>query len=160
LFFLLTVIIKKTKKEKAKMSEAKNGDIVKVHYTGTLEDGTVFDSSEEREPLQFIIGKGQLIKGFEEAVIGMSVGETKSVRIPSDEAYGSHREELLLKFNKSDFPPSIEPKEGLVINLVSPDGKTIFATIIEISGDSLTLDANHPLAGKDLTFNIDLVEIT
>ncbi len=141
------------------MSEAKNGDTVKVHYTGTLEDGTVFDSSKERDPLQFTLGKGQLIKGFEEAVIGMSVGETKSLRIPSDEAYGSHREDLLLKFNKSDFPPDIEPKGGLVINLVSPDGRNLLATITEISGDSITLDANHPLAGKDLTFNIDLVEI-
>jgi peptidylprolyl isomerase len=141
------------------MSEAKNGDTVKVHYTGTLEDGTVFDSSKERDPLQFTLGKGQLIKGFEEAVIGMSVGETKALRIPSDEAYGSHREDLLLKFNKSDFPPDIEPKEGIVINLVSPDGRNLLATITEISGDSITLDANHPLAGKDLTFNIDLVEI-
>jgi len=141
------------------MSEAKNGDTVKVHYTGTLEDGSVFDSSKERDPLQFILGKGQLIKGFEEAVIGMSVGETKSVRIPSDEAYGSHREDLLLKFNKSDIPPDIEPKGGLVINLVSPDGRNLLATITEISGDSITLDANHPLAGKDLTFNIEIVEI-
>jgi len=141
------------------MSEAKNGDTVKVHYTGTLEDGSIFDSSKEREPLQFTLGKGQLIKGFEEAVIGMSVGETKSVRIPSDEAYGSHREDLLLKFNKSDIPPDIEPQGGLVIHLVSPDGRNLLATITEISGDSVTLDANHPLAGKDLTFNIDLVEI-
>jgi len=141
------------------MSEAKNGDTVKVYYTGTLEDGTVFDSSKERDPLQFTLGKGQLIKGFEEAVIGMSIGETKSVKIPSDEAYGSHREDLLLKFNKSDFPPDIEPKGGLVINLVSPDGRNLLATITEISGDSVTLDANHPLAGKDLTFNIDLVEV-
>ena len=141
------------------MSEAKNGDTVKVYYTGTLEDGTVFDSSKERDPLQFTLGKGQLIKGFEEAVIGMFVGETKSVRIPSDEAYGSHREDLLLKFNKSDFPPDIEPKGGLVINLVSPDGRNLLATITEISGDAVTLDANHPLAGKDLTFNIDLVEV-
>ncbi len=141
------------------MPEAKNGDIVKVHYTGTLEDGTIFDSSKEREPLQFTLGKGQFIKGFEDAVIGMSVGETKAVRILSDEAYGSHREELLLKFNKSDFPANIEPKEGLVINLVSPEGKSMLATIISISGDSITVDANHPLAGKDLAFDIDLVEI-
>ena len=141
------------------MPEAKNGDTVKVHYTGTLEDGSVFDSSKERDPLQFTLGKGQLIKGFEEAVIGMSAGETKSVRIPADEAYGSHREDLLLKFNKSDIPPDIEPKGGLVINLVSPDGRNLLATITEISGDSITLDANHPLAGKDLTFNIEIVEI-
>jgi peptidylprolyl isomerase len=141
------------------MSEAKNGDTVMVHYTGTLEDGTIFDSSIDREPLQVTLGKGQLIKGFEEAVIGMSVGETKAVRILSDDAYGSYREELLLKFNKTDFPENIEPKEGLVINLMSPDGRSMLAAIIEISGDSITLDANHPLAGKDLTFSIDLVEI-
>lgn len=141
------------------MSMAKDGDTVKVHYTGTLEDGTVFDSSRDREPLQFTLGKGQLIKGFENAVLGMSIGETKTVTIPSNEAYGPHRDELVLKFNKSDFPPNIEPKEGLVLNLRSPDGRSMIAEITEVSGDSLTLDANHPLAEKDLTFKIDLVEV-
>jgi peptidylprolyl isomerase len=141
------------------MSEAKQGDTVKVHYTGTLGDGTIFDLSNGREPLQFTLGKGQLIKGFEDAVIGMSVGETKSVSIPSEEAYGSRREDLLLKYTKADFPPNVEPKEGLVINLVHQDGRSIFATITEISGDAINVDANHPLAGKDLTFTIDLVEI-
>lgn len=141
------------------MSEAKQGDTVKVHYTGTLGDGTIFDSSNDREPLQFTLGKGQLIKGFEDAVMGMSVGETKSVSIPSDEAYGSRREELLLKYTKADFPPNVEPKEGLVINLVNQDGRSILATITEISGDAISVDANHPLAGNDLTFKIDLVEI-
>ncbi|OGW51648.1 MAG: peptidylprolyl isomerase [Nitrospirae bacterium RBG_13_43_8] len=141
------------------MSDAKQGDTVKVHYTGTLGDGTIFDSSIEREPLQFTLGKRQLIKGFEDAVIGMSVGETKSVSIPSEEAYGSRREEFLLKYTKADFPPNVEPKEGLVINLVNQDGRSIFATITEISGDAITADANHPLAGKDLTFKIDLVDI-
>jgi peptidylprolyl isomerase len=141
------------------MSQAKNGDNVKVHYTGTLEDGTVFDSSVDREPIQFTLGNGQLIKGFEDAVTGMSVGETKTVRISSNEAYGPHRDELILKFNKSDFPPSIEPKEGLVLNLRSQDGKSLMAEIKGISGDTVTLDGNHPLAGKDLTFKIELVEI-
>jgi peptidylprolyl isomerase len=141
------------------MSQAKNGDNVKVHYTGTLEDGTVFDSSIDREPIQFTLGNGQLIKGFEDAVTGMSVGETKTVRISSNEAYGPHRDELILKFNKSDFPPSIEPEEGLVLNLRSQDGKSLMAEIKGISGDTVTLDGNHPLAGKDLTFKIELVEI-
>lgn len=141
------------------MSKAKTGDTVMVHYTGTLEDGTVFDSSRSREPLQFTIGKGQLIKGFEDAVMGMSIGDTKTIKIPSDEAYGPHRNELILKFNKAEIPPSIEAKQGLVLQLKSPDGRVIAATITEISRDSVTLDANHPLAGKDLTFEIDLVEI-
>ncbi len=141
------------------MSNAKDGDTVKVHYTGTLEDGTVFDSSKDRDPLQFTLGKGQLIKGFENAVLGMSIGETKTVRIPSNEAYGPRRDELILKFNKTDFPTNIEPKEGLVLNLRSPDGRTLMAEITEVSVDSVTLDANHPLAGRDLTFQIDLVEV-
>lgn len=141
------------------MSQAKNGDTVKVHYTGTLEDGTVFDSSKAREPLEFTLGRGQLIRGFEDAVMGMSVGETKTIKVPSDEAYGPQRDDLMLQFNRTDFPPSIEPKEGLVLNLKSPDGRVMIAEIAKISDDSVTLDANHPLAGKDLTFKIDLVEI-
>lgn len=141
------------------MSNAKDGDTVTVHYTGTLEDGTVFDSSKDRDLLQFTLGKGQFIKGFENAVLGMSIGETKTVRIPSNEAYGPRRDELILKFNKTDIPTNIEPKEGLVLNLRSPDGRTMMAEITEVSVDSVTLDANHPLAGRDLTFKIDLVEV-
>lgn len=141
------------------MSNAKNGDMVKVHYTGTLEDGTVFDSSAESEPLEFTLGNGQLIKGFEDAVLGMSVGEKKQVKISYDEAYGTRKDELILKFDRAAFPPSIEPREGLVLNLKSPEGRLIVAEIKEISGDSVTLDANHPLAGKDLTFEINLMEI-
>jgi peptidylprolyl isomerase len=142
------------------MSQAKNGDTVKVHYTGTLDDGTVFDSSKDHEPLQFTLGKEQLIKGFEDAVTGMSAGETKTIKIFSDEAHGPHRDDLMLKFNMADFPPSIEPKEGLVLNLKNPEGRVMVAAITEISEDTVTLDANHPLAGRDLTFRIDLVEIT
>jgi peptidylprolyl isomerase len=141
------------------MSQAKNGDNVKVHYTGTLEDGMVFDSSINREPIQFTLGNGQLIKGFEDAVTGMSVGETKTVRIPSSEAYGPYRDELILKFSKADFPSDIEPKEGLVLNLRTQDGRFLIAEIKGISGDAVTIDGNHPLAGKDLTFKIELVEI-
>ncbi|OHE55621.1 MAG: peptidylprolyl isomerase [Thermodesulfovibrio sp. RBG_19FT_COMBO_42_12] len=141
------------------MSDAKEGDTIKVHYKGTLEDGTVFDSSRDDEPLEFTLGKGQIIKGFENAVLGMSIGETKTVRIPSNEAYGPRMDELLLKFNKTDFPPDIEPIEGLILDLRNPDGRTLVARIIEVSGDLVTLDANHPMAGKDLTFKIDLMEI-
>ncbi|NWF53049.1 MAG: peptidylprolyl isomerase [Nitrospirae bacterium] len=141
------------------MLKAKDGDTVKVHYTGTLEDGTVFDTSIDHEPLQFTLGKGQLIKGFENAVIGMSVGETKTIKIPCDEAYGPRSNELLLRFNKSDFPPNMEPHEGMLLDLRSPDGRFLMATITEISEDAVILDANHPLAGKDLTFKIDLVEV-
>jgi len=141
------------------MSNAKNGDTVKVHYTDTLEDGTVFDSSAESEPLEFTLGNGQLIKGFEDAVLGMSVGEKKQVKISHDEAYGHRNDELILKVDRAAFPPSIEPREGLVLNLRSPDGRLIVAEIKEISGDSVTLDANHPLAGNDLTFEINLMEI-
>jgi len=141
------------------MSNAKNGDTVKVHYTGTLEDGTVFDSSAESEPLEFTLGNGQLIKGFEDAVLGMSIGEKKQVKISYDETYGTRKDELILKFDRAAFPPSIEPREGLVLNLKSPEGRLIVAEIKEISGDSVTLDANHPLAGKDLTFEINLMEI-
>ncbi|MEW6418117.1 MAG: peptidylprolyl isomerase [Nitrospirota bacterium] len=141
------------------MSGAKDGDTVKVHYTGTLEDGTVFDSSKDRGPLEFTIGKGQLIKGFENAVLGMSIGETKTVTVPSNEAYGPRKNELVLKFNKTDFPPDLDPVEGLVLNLKNPDGRSLVAQITEVSGDSVTLDANHPMAGKDLTFKIDLIEV-
>ena len=141
------------------MSDAKEGDTIKVHYKGTLEDGTVFDSSRDDEPLEFTLGKGQIIKGFENAVLGMSIGETKTVRIPSNEAYGPRMDELLLKFDKTDFPPDIEPIEGLILDLRNPDGRTLVARIIEVSGDLVTLDANHPMAGKDLTFKIDLMEI-
>ncbi len=141
------------------MEKVKDGDTVKVHYTGSLDDGTVFDSSVNREPLQFTLGKKQLIKGFEDAVLGMSVGETKTVTIQADEAYGTHRDELMIKFNKSDIPSNIALKMGLILQLQSTDGRALPATITEILEDSVTLDANHPLAGKDLTFKIDLIEL-
>lgn len=141
------------------MKSAETGSTVKVHYTGTLDDGNVFDSSKERGPLEFTIGNGQLINGFEEAVIGMEEGEKKKVKIPSDEAYGSRRDELVISVDKSQFPDNIEPSEGLPLSLKSPDGKIVNATITSVEDNSVTLDANHPLAGKDLTFDIELVEI-
>ena len=142
------------------MKQAENGSTIKVHYTGTLEDGTVFDSSREREPLEFTLGGGGLIKGFEDAVIGMAVGDTKTISIPGDEAYGAYRDDLVLTVKKVQFPPDLEPKEGVVLCLRHPDGRTIDAKITIVNEDSVTLDANHPLAGKDLIFNLEVVEIS
>lgn len=141
------------------MAQAKQGDTVKVHYTGKLEDGTVFDSSENREPLQFTIGEGQIIPGFEDAVIGMSEGESKTTRVPSDAAYGPHREEMVVEVDRGQFPPNLSPEVGQQLQIRQPDGQAIIVTITEISPTSATLDANHPLAGKDLTFDIELVQV-
>ena len=141
------------------MSKAKNGDKVKVHYTGKFEDGEVFDSSLEREPLEFTIGKGQVISGFEQAVEGMSPGETKTTDIPPEKAYGPRHEEMVTEVEKNRFPADMDPQVGQRLQLRQVDGKTIRVTITNVSESMVTLDANHPLAGKNLTFDIKLVEI-
>ncbi len=141
------------------MSQAKNGDTVKVHYTGTLQDGSVFDSSREREPLEFTLGSGQLIPGFEEAVIGMSIGDSKTITIAADDAYGQYREDMRMEVPMEQFPDNIKPEVGQQLQLSNPDGSTFLVVIREISDTGVTLDANHPLAGKDLTFEIELVEV-
>jgi peptidylprolyl isomerase len=141
------------------MKSAEVGSTVNVHYTGKLDNETVFDSSREREPLEFEIGKRTLIKGFEDAVVGMAAGDRKTVKIPSDKAYGDHKEELVIKINRAQFPDDIEPKEGLHLNLKSPQGSVLNAIITSVEEDTVTLDANHPLAGQDLTFDIELIEI-
>lgn len=141
------------------MRQAGKGDTVKVHYTGALEDGTVFDSSRDREALQVTLGSGTLIRDFEDALVGMSVGETKKLQVPSGNAYGPRREDLVIRVESSEFPPHIVPKEGLTLNLKGPENQVIQAVITEVSGDSVTIDANHPLAGEDLTFDIELTEI-
>lgn len=141
------------------MSKVKDGDTVKVHYTGTLEDGSVFDSSENREPLEFTLGQGQLIPGFEKAVIGMVVGDKTSVDIPSDEAYGEVREDLIINVPKEQLPEDVEPQVGMQLQLNQPNGQPVPVRITDISEAELTLDANHPLAGKDLNFAIELVEV-
>lgn len=133
---------------------------LKVHYTGRLDDGTVFDSSRGREPLEFTPGKGRLIKGFEEAVAGMSVGETNTVKIPLDKAYGPRRDELVLKVERAKFPQKIKPEKGLALSIRQPDGGILEVTVTEVTENSVTLDGNHPLAGKDLTFEIELLEKT
>ncbi len=142
------------------MEQAKNGDQVKVHYTGKLNDGTVFDSSEGREPLEFTLGEGQVIPGFESAVVGMEKGENKTTNIPSEEAYGPHYQEMVLVVPRSQFPPDVNPQVGDQLQLRQPNGQSFNVNVTDITPDSVTLDANHPLAGKDLTFDIRLVEIT
>ncbi|MBD3332473.1 peptidylprolyl isomerase [candidate division GN15 bacterium] len=141
------------------MAEAKSGDTVKVHYTGKLNDGTVFDSSREREPLEVTIGAGQVIPGFENGIIGMAPGETKSISVSKDEAYGDHRQELTMDVNKSDFPETITPEVGQMLQMKNPNGDLIRVVVSEIKDDTVTIDANHPLAGKDLTFELELVAI-
>jgi len=141
------------------MSTVKDGDAVKVYYTGKLEDGTVFDSSKEGEPLELTIGAGNVIEGFEKGVIGMERGSSKTVTIPPEEAYGSMNEELVAKVKKENFPENITPVIGEQLQLKQQDGNIVNVTIAEIRGDTVTLDANHPLSGKTLIFDIELVEI-
>lgn len=137
-----------------------DGDTVQVHYTGTLEDGTVFDSSREREPLEFTLGQGQLIPGFEKAVIGMSEGDSTSVDIPSGEAYGDRRDDLELEVELEELPDEIEAKVGAQLQVRQNDSdRAIPVTITKVTDEKATLDANHPLAGKDLSFNIEVITI-
>jgi len=141
------------------MAQAKSGDTVKVHYTGKLDDGSVFDSSADREPLQLTIGESRIIPVFEQAIIGMEPGELKNIKIPSEQAYGPHREELVRTVDRSILPADLEPKVGQRLNATHVDGRTIVVRVKGFSESSLTLDANHPLAGEDLTFDIELIEI-
>jgi len=141
------------------MSQVQDGSTVKVHYTGKLEDGTVFDSSKDRDPFEFKIGARAVIPGFEKGIVGMAVGETKSVTIPPDEAYGQKRDELISNVEKSHFPQDITPTVGQQLQMQQPDGRPLNMMVTEIDGDNVTLDANHPLAGKTLTFEIELVEV-
>ena len=138
---------------------AKAGNKVKVHYKGTLTDGTVFDSSEGREPLEFTVGKGEMIAGFDRAVNGMSAGDTKTVTIPSAEAYGDRDDELVFTVQKSMLPPGATPNVGDMLQIRQPQGPPMPVFVKEIGEDTITLDANHPLAGKDLTFEIKLEEV-
>jgi len=141
------------------MAQAKKGDTVKVHYTGKLDDGTVFDSSVERDPLEFRIGEGQVLPGFEQAIEGMNPGQSRSVNIPADQAYGPYREEMVLEIEKDRFPPDLDPQVGQQLRVRQPDNSTVPVRVTEVSEATVTLDANHPLAGKDLTFEIELIEI-
>jgi peptidylprolyl isomerase len=141
------------------MSTAKKGNIVKVHYTGMLESGEIIDTSQDEDPLQFTIGKGEVISGLEEAVIGMEEGESKKTKISSEKAYGSHRKEMVATVEKEKFPQHIQPEVGQRLKVVQPNGTATRVTVTEVSGSKVTLDANHPLAGKNLIFNITLLEV-
>ena len=141
------------------MAQAKTGDTVKVHYTGKLDDGTIFDTSADREPLEFTIGKGQLIPDFEQAVIGMNPEESKTIQIPADNAYGPYREDMVVKIGRNQLPAEIEPKVDQKLQMRHSNGQSTVVTVIEVSESQVTLDGNHPLAGKDLTFDIRLTEI-
>ena len=141
------------------MAKAENGNTVKIHYTGTLDDGTVFDSSADREPLEFKLGDGRVIPGFEKSVLGMELNEKKDINIPIEEAYGERRDELVFNVNKTELPPDLDPQVGMQLQMQSQDGQTALVLVTGIEDESITLDANHPLAGKSLNFNIELVEI-
>jgi peptidylprolyl isomerase len=141
------------------VAQAKNGDTVKIHYTGKLKDGTTFDTSADRDPLEFKLGQGEVIPGFEEAVVGMEPGESKSIQIEAKDAYGPHHDELITEVGREKFPPDMNVQVGQQLELQSTDGRRRAVTVTEVTDSSVTLDANHPLAGRDLTFDIELVEI-
>ena len=142
------------------MTQAKEGSSVKVHYKGTLSDGTIFDSSTGCDPLAFTIGEDQVIPGFEDAVVGMSRGETKTIVITADMAYGPHLKEMVVDVDRSQFPVYIKPEIGQVLQMRRPDGQSMRVIITGLSESAITIDANHPLAGRDLTFEIEILEIT
>jgi len=141
------------------VEQAESGDAVKVHYTGKLDDGNVFDSSANRDPVQFVIGQNQLIPDFEQAVVGMSPGESKTVKIASDRAFGPHREDLVTEIDSTNIPPELEAQVGQRLNATDPQGQTVVVTVLRATESGLKVDANHPLAGADLTFDIELVDI-
>jgi len=135
---------------------AKSGDTVKVHYTGKMDNDSVFDSSQGREPLQFVIGAGQMIAGFDQGVVGMKVGDKKTITLTPEQAYGQPSDERIVRVGKGQFPPDLQLTVGM--QLQGPTGFPV--TVKEIGADSVTIDANHPLAGKTLTFEVELMEIT
>lgn len=141
------------------MAQAKYGDTVTVHYTGKLQNGAVFDTSLNREPLEFTIGDGQIIPSFEQAVIGMNTGESKTVKIPAEKAYGSHHKEMVAVVDRDQFPSNLELKVGQQLKVSKADGQIAVVTVTDVTESDVTLDANHPLAGKDLTFDIKLVGV-
>ena len=141
------------------MSTAKSGDTVKVHYTGTLNDGNEFDSSQGREPLEFTLGAGNVIAGFDEAITGMSAGEAKTVIIPSDQAYGPRHDQLMENVPREAMPADLELEQGMVLHAQGPHGQELSFTVVEYDDQRVKVDGNHPLAGEDLTFALELMEI-
>lgn len=153
-------ILEYGKEWEVSMSAAKKGDKVKIHYTGKLMDGRVFDTSKERQPLEFTLGNKDVIGGFEKGVKGMEVGESKRIEIPPEDAYGERRAELVINIKKNEFPDDITPSVGLHLEIKSMDGEVTSVVITEVGDDVVTLDANHPLAGETLLFDVELVGIS
>lgn len=141
------------------MQQVQQGDKIKVHYHGKLTDGTTFDSSEGREPLEFEVGSGAVIPGFDNGVMGMSVGDKKTINIPADEAYGQKHEELIMEFPKDRFPEDMKPEADMQLMMNNGSGQQFPVVIVDVKDDSVTLDANHHLAGQDLIFDLELVDI-
>ncbi|MFN3597530.1 MAG: peptidylprolyl isomerase [Rubricoccaceae bacterium] len=141
------------------MATAKTGDTVHIHYTGRLDDGTVFDSSEGREPLAFTLGEGQVIPGFEHGVAGMAEGEQKTITIPVEEAYGPYESRLVLNVPRAQFPEDYEPEIGQRLQVGLEDGSVLEVEVVGVGDETVSLDANHPLAGEALTFDLSLVRI-
>lgn len=141
------------------MSAAKSGDTVRIHYTGKLEDGTQFDSSESRDPLEFALGGGQVIPGFDSAVEGMAVGDKKSVTIQPEEAYGPRHDQLIQDVPRKQLPDDMTPEVGMELQAQNETGEVMRFAVTAVDDDAITVDGNHPLAGKALSFDIELVEI-
>ncbi|QCX37551.1 peptidylprolyl isomerase [Aureibaculum algae] len=141
------------------MIQVKENNTVKVNYTGKLSDGQIFDSSEGREPLEFTLGQGQLIPGFEKGLIDMKLNEKKTITIPKAEAYGEVNEQLIQEVNKTELPQDMEPKVGMGLVSKSPDGQEMNLMVVEVKDESIVIDGNHPLAGKDLIFDLEVIEI-
>ena len=142
------------------MTTAKNGDTVKIHYTGTLSDGTQFDSSSGRDPLSFQLGAGQIIPGLEKEIAGMAVGDQKTVTVPAEEAYGPRDPQQVQQVPRNALPPELEPQVGMQLQAQTPNGTPVQLIVIEVTDETITVDANHPLAGQDLIFAVEMIEIS
>ena len=140
--------------------KTESGNTIKVHYTGKLEDGTVFDSSEGRDPLEFTVGSGEVIPGFDAAVVGLEVGESRTTTIAAEQAYGPHHPVRMIEVSREGMPEDFDPTVGDVVQLRGPQGEPLQATVEELGEKAIKFDANHPLAGKDLVFDIEVVAIT
>lgn len=142
------------------MQQVKHGDTIQVHYHGKLNDGTTFDSSEGRNPLEFEVGSGMVIPGFDAGVTGMAIGEKKTIVIPAEEAYGPRMDDMIMEFPKAQFPPDMVPEVGMQLNMSNGSGQQFPVRIVEVKAEVVVLDANHPLAGETLNFDLELVAIT
>ncbi len=141
------------------MQVVKKGDTIKIHYHGTLSDGSIFDSSKQREPLEFEVGSGMVIPGFDDGVMNMKVGNAKTINIPFTEAYGPVQEEMIIDFPRNQFPEDMQPEPGMQLQMSDKSGQNFPVVVVSSTDEVVKLDANHPLAGKDLTFELELMEI-